>query len=221
MMKRHTVTLSALILAAVALVGCSAEPTPPAAVPAPESTQAAPSPTPPETEAVACPYFLAKIHFGNMTAKINGKLFDTGPREFATGAVGLDDDGTIVSYTVAPGDAPVAIGDRLCIDYAAGLPQLNHVRTIQPGQVLRLRLDPDVPWVPYFNPHDAPEGFQQIPYQQAIEEMAAAGDADDVEMMRAIWNDKLKAMFTDPEVLDQLQQALDAGDPRVLNQMFS
>src|SRR5690606_17381189 len=73
MMKRHTVTLSALILAAVALVGCSAEPTPPAAVPAPESTQAAPSPTPPETEAVACPYFLAKIHFGNMTAKINGK----------------------------------------------------------------------------------------------------------------------------------------------------
>lgn len=220
-MKRHVTTLSALVLAAVALVGCTAEPAQPVAATSPEPTQAVSSPAPSETDAGGCPYFLAKIHFGNMTAKINGKLFDTGSREFATGTVNLDDDGTIVSYTVAPGDAPVAIGDRLCIDYATGLPQLNHTRTIHPGQVLRLRLDPEIPWVPYLNPHEAAEGFQQIPYQQAIEEMAAAGDVDDVETMRAIWNDKLKAMFTDPAVIDQLQHALDEGDPGVLNQMFS
>lgn len=222
-MKRYVATLSALVLAAVTLVGCTADPASSTAVASPEPTQAvsSPSPAPSETEGVTCPHFLAKINFVNMTAKIDGKLVDTGPREFATGTVNLDDDGTIVSYTVAPGDSPVAIGDRLCIDYAAGLPQLNHVRTIQPDQVLRLSLDPDVLWVPYFSPYDAPAGFQQGPYQQAIEEMAAAGDVDDVETMRAIWNDKLKSMFTDPEVIDQLQQALDAGDPRVLNQMFS
>ncbi|MGP6172046.1 hypothetical protein ACTU6V_12670 [Microbacterium sp. A204] len=218
-------TSSALVLAAITLVGCTSVAEPPAADPLTKPAGQAPlpsaTPTAADVDADTCPHFLARIHFGTMRANISGKLVDQGPREFATGTVGLDDDGNIVSYTVAPGDAPVAIGDRLCIDYAVGLPQLNHVRTIHPGQVLRLSLDPDVAWVPYFNPHDAPAGFQQIPYQQAIEAMAAAGDAGDVDAMRAIWADELSAMFSNPEHIDMIQRALDAGDLTVLNQMFS
>lgn len=135
--------------------------------------------------------------------------------------MGLDDEGNIVSYTVAPGDAPDAIGARLCIENAAWIAPLNHTRTIHPDQVLRFDRDPAVPWVPYYNPVDAPDGFQQIPYQYAIEAMAAAADADDVDAMRAIWADGLSAMFSTPKHIELIQQALDAGDLNVLRQMFS
>jgi len=78
--------------------------------------------------------------------------------------VDRDDDGDIVSYTVvAPGDAPDAIGARLCIENASSIPTLNRTRTIHPGQVLWFRPDPAIPWVPYFNPDDAPAGFRQTP----------------------------------------------------------
>lgn len=146
---------------------------------------------------------------------------DMGPREFAKGTVGLDDEGRIESYTVAPGDALFAIGDRLCFGNALTISTLNHVRMIHPGQVLQLSPDPAVAWVPYFNPTDAPAGFQQIPYQRAIEAMGAAADAGDVDAMRAIWSDGLSGMFIAPARIDTIAQALDVGDLDMLRQMFS
>ncbi|MEI3847070.1 MULTISPECIES: hypothetical protein [unclassified Microbacterium] len=71
------------------------------------------------------------------------------------------------------------------------------------------------------NPDDAGEGFPQIPYQEAIEAMGRAADTGDVDSMRGIWNDELKAMFRDPVVIDQIQNELDSGDLTVLSQMFS
>ncbi|MGM7667742.1 hypothetical protein [Microbacterium sp. A93] len=220
-----TATLVAFVFVATALAGCTAA-TPPQADPSPKPTAShAPKPnaTPAsaETDADACPHFRAKIHIGGMSASIRGTLVDNGARGLAAGTVGLDDEGNIVSYTVAPGDALDAIGARLCIEYAYPLAELNHTRTIHPDQVLRLNPDPEVPWVPYYNPVDAAAGFQQIPYQQAIEAMAAAGDAGDVDTMRAIWTDELSGMFTDQAVIDMIQQAIDTGDIDVLSQMFS
>jgi hypothetical protein len=103
----------------------------------------------------------AWIDLEGRSAKVTGQLADRGARALAEGTVGRDDQGDIVSYTVASGDAPDAIGDRLCIENAPLVAALNHTRTIQPGQVLRLALDPTVPWIPYFNPADAPAGFPQ------------------------------------------------------------
>ncbi|MGO2746390.1 hypothetical protein [Microbacterium sp.] len=163
----------------------------------------------------------AWIHVGGMSASLAGELVDQGPRDLAAGTVGLDDKGNIVTYTVAPGDAPYAISDRFCIANPLSIALLNHTRTIQPGQVLLLRPDPDVPWVPFFNPVDAPSGFQQIPYQQAIYAMGVAADADDVDAMRAIWADGLSDMFINPEHVNVIAEALDVGDLDVLRQMFS
>lgn len=39
--------------------------------------------------------------------------------------------------------------------------------------------------------------------------------------MRAIWADGLAGIFINPTEIDMIQQALDAGDPDVLSQMFS
>ena len=209
------VTIAALVLAACALAGCAAT-TPPRT--ADSSEAPSPTPDPVETDAVAVgctdPAWIGP-------GTLSGALFDGGARELAAGTVGLDADGTIVSYTVAPGDAPYAIGDRLCIENALSLAELNHTRTIHPGQVLRLNPDPSVRWIPYYNPSDAPAGFQQIPYQSAIEAMGTAADAGDVDTMRAIWADGLAAMFTDPRDIDAIQEALDVGDLEVLRQMFS
>jgi hypothetical protein len=62
-----------------------------------------------------------------MTAKLlkPENLMDTGPREFAQGEVGRDAEGRIATYTVAPGDAPYAIGDRFCIYNGGSLPSMN------------------------------------------------------------------------------------------------
>ena len=60
----------------------------------------------------------------------------------ATGAVGLDDDGQIATYTVASGDTGYGIGDRLCIDYITLLAyngKFAPPNEIQPGDVLILR----------------------------------------------------------------------------------
>ncbi|CAH0178793.1 hypothetical protein SRABI76_01476 [Microbacterium oxydans] len=163
----------------------------------------------------------AWIRITRMNADISGEIEDQGSRDLAAGTVGVDDDGTIVSYTVAAGDVPAVIGERLCIQNGLDIPTLNHVRTIHPGQVLRLDPNPAVAWVPYHNPADAPGGFQQIPYQQAIEAMGAAADASDIGTMRAIWADSLAGMFTIQADSDVISHALDAGDIDVLRQMFS
>ena len=93
----------------------------------------------------------------------HGTLRDLGAREFARGEVTVDEDGTPVTYTVEPGDVEAVVAERLCAYPTLG--SMNHRRDIHPGQVLWLTPDAVKPWVPYFSPHDAPGGFQQIPYQ--------------------------------------------------------
>lgn len=161
------------------------------------------------------------ITFGRMSASSYGERKDQGARPFAEGEVGLDDEGNVVSYTVAPGDVGDVIGERLCIRNGGVLGELNHVRTIQPGQVLWLNPNPDVPWVPYYAPPEAPAGFKQIPYQQAIEAMGAAVDAGDVDTVRAIWANELSAMFANQQDKDLISRELETGDLDRLRQMFS
>ncbi|MGO2747460.1 hypothetical protein [Microbacterium sp.] len=89
-----------------------------------------------------------------MHADLTGAdLVDMGPREFAIGEVGLDDQGRPATYTVAPGDATYAIGDRFCIYNGLALETLNgysHGAVIQPGDVLTLNADLVTDWVdPY------------------------------------------------------------------------
>lgn len=80
-------------------------------------------------------------------------LVDMGSREFAVGEVVLDDQGRPATYTVAPGDALFAIGDRFCIYNGLSLASLNGYRgyeAIQPGDVLTLNADLVTDWVdPY------------------------------------------------------------------------
>ena len=98
---------------------------------------------------------------------------------------------------------------------------MNHVRVIHPGHVLWLTPDPAIPWVPYYAPGDAPAGFEQIPYQQAIESAGAAVDTGDVDTVRSIWNDTLKPMFANQTTIDAVQEVVDAGDLDALRQLFS
>lgn len=148
-----------------------------------------------------------------------GLLRDLGAREFARGDVTVDEDGAPVTYTVEPGDVEAVVAERLCA--YPNLGSMNHRRDIHPGQVLWLTPDPEIPWIPYYNPVDAPAGFQQIPYQQAIERAGAAVDAGDVETVRAIWNDTLKGMFTNQETIAAVQKVVDFGDLDALRQLFS
>jgi len=83
---------------------------------------------------------------GRVFAELRHELIDLGSRDYAAGEVALDADGTILSYTVAPGDSPIAIGDRFCVDYITVL-QYNHTwPAIDPGEVLVLSPDPTVQW---------------------------------------------------------------------------
>lgn len=163
----------------------------------------------------------AWLHVGGKSASLSGDLVDRGEREFAAGTVGLDDEGEIVTYAVAPGDALFAIGDRFCIANALAISTLNHTRTIQPGEVLLIHPDGSIPWVPYYNPDDAPAGYQQIPYQLAVEAMSTAAAAGDIDAMREIFTDRLSALFPDPADAAEIAQALDVGDLHVLRQMFA
>ncbi|MGC5222996.1 hypothetical protein ACPW96_10400 [Micromonospora sp. DT81.3] len=163
----------------------------------------------------------AWLNAGGMSASLSVDLVDRGARDLAAGITSLDDEGRIVTYTVAPGDALLAIGDRFCIANALAIADLNHTRTIQPGEVLLLHPDSSIPWIPYFSPDDAPAGYQQIPYQLAVEAMSAAAHADDLEAMRAIFADDLSRLFPNPAHADVIAQALAVGDLDVLRQMFA
>lgn len=218
--------LAALALTAAALAGCTA--TAPAAVeaskaPAPTAdvepvTEGAPAPQ--STESQTCSG-MSEVYGdgGGLYWERRGTLRDLGPREFAQGEVTVDQDGTPLTYTVEPGDVEAVVAERLCA-YPT-LSSMNHRRDIHPGQVLWLTPDPDIPWVPYYSPWDAPAGFQQIPYQQAIESAGTAVDAGDVDTVREIWNDTLKGMFADQETVDAVQKVVDSGDPDALRQLFS
>lgn len=218
--------LAALLLTTFTLVGCTATvpatsqtPSPPAATSV--TKQAAdPSPTPVATEPETCRRMSEVIGDSDgLYWQRQGTLKDLGEREFARGTVTLGEDGTPATYTVEPGDVEAVVAERLCA-YPV-LSWMNHRRDIHPGQVLWLTPDPEVPWIPYFGPHDAPEGFKQIPYQQAIERAGAAVDAGDVNGVRAIWNGTLKGMFTNQATIDAVQEVVDFGDLDALRQVFS
>lgn len=217
--------VAGLALTAAALAGCTA--TAPAAVQtskasAPTSdakpvTEA--TPTPPSPESETCSGMSEVYGDGGLYLERQGTLRDLGEREFARGEVTVDEYGTPVTYTVEPGDVEAVVAERLCA--YPNLGSMNHRRDIHPGQVLWLTPNPDIPWVPYYNPNDAPAGFQQIPYQQAIESAGAAVDAGDVDAVRAIWNDTLKGMFVNQETIDAVQKVVDSGDLDALRQLFS
>jgi LysM repeat protein len=161
------------------------------------------------------------VHTGRMSASLGGQLIDQGERDLAAGSPGLDADGKIVTYTVAPGDALSAIGDRFCIANPLAIATVNHTRTIQPGEVLLLRPDESIPWVPYYNPDDAPAGYQQIPYQLAVEAMSTAAHAGDLDAMRSIFQNDLIGLFPNPADADIIADALEVGELGVLRQMFA
>ncbi|WP_156138871.1 hypothetical protein [Microbacterium mangrovi] len=70
---------------------------------------------------------------------------DRGPREFATGTPLLTENGRLVAYTVAPGDAEIAIADRFCLSQEA-LDTIFNARRhclgaeLMPGDVFNLDL---------------------------------------------------------------------------------
>lgn len=213
--------LAALALTAVTLAGCTA--VPPAAVqtsttPTPSAAAAESTPMPTPTEPETCAGMSEVVSTtGGLYWERQGTLRDLGVREFARGEVAVDADGIPVTYTVEPGDVEAVVAERLCA--YPNLSSMNHRRDIHPGQVLWLTPDPDSPWIPYYNPDDAPEGFQQIPYQQAIERAGAAVDAGDVDTARAIWNNTLKGMFTNQETIAAVQRVVDSGDLDALRQV--
>jgi len=217
---------AALAVTAAALAGCTAAA--PAAVQMSEASAPAADakpvtevgPTPQSTEPETCSR-MSEVYGdgGGLYWERHGTLRDLGERDFARGDVAVDANGTPVTYTVEPGDVEAVVAERLCA--YPNLGSMNHRRDIHPGQVLWLTPDPDIPWVPYYSPNDAPAGFLQIPYQQAIESAGAAVDAGDVDTVRAIWNDTLKGMFTDQETIDTVQKVVDSGDIDALRQLFS
>jgi hypothetical protein len=72
---------------------------------------------------------------------------DLGPREFATGTVTYNKQGRPATYTVAPGDADIAIEQRFCLTSEELYSNLNrrfctaNRYPTQPGTVFNL--DPD------------------------------------------------------------------------------
>ncbi|MCM3781134.1 hypothetical protein [Microbacterium hydrocarbonoxydans] len=84
---------------------------------------------------------------------LGADLVDLGPRDYAQGTVGFDDQGRIATYTVAPGDVETVIGERFCIYNGIALGMLNGYPggdAIQPGDVITLNADLVTDWVsPY------------------------------------------------------------------------
>ncbi len=78
----------------------------------------------------------------NPAARLGGTMTDLGPTAYASGEVGLNDEGEISTYTVASGDTAWGIGDRLCIDYITVMGYNGKFMPpveIQPGDILILR----------------------------------------------------------------------------------
>jgi hypothetical protein len=222
--------LAALVLAASTLAGCTASGAPEVAEPTDTSSSAAGSevapstpaapPTPATAEAATCDRISEVVSYTEGLYLLReGTLVDSGARPFAEGEVTLDAEGTPVTYTVAPGDVEAVIAERLCAYPNLGV--LNHVRAISPNQVLWLTPDPDTPSLGMYSPPTSETGFLQIPYQDAMSAARQAVDAGDIETVQSIWNNTLRGMITDSEVIDAVQHAVDSADPEALRQLFS
>lgn len=134
-MQIRNLTPAALILAAVALVGCSpaaesdAAPSPTKSAAAAPAAAPTPTSSPVEVPADPCPWPRPSISLvqdgtksghgynpdgGRITGELSGEIVDLGPRTYAEGTVQVNDAGEIVSYTVAPGDVYETIYGRFC-----------------------------------------------------------------------------------------------------------
>ncbi|MDQ1215824.1 LysM peptidoglycan-binding domain-containing protein [Microbacterium arborescens] len=71
-----------------------------------------------------------------------GTITDLGATLYASGEIGLNDEGEIATYTVDPGDTVYGIGDRLSVDYITLLSyngKFSFEEEIRPGEILILR----------------------------------------------------------------------------------
>lgn len=147
-----------------------------------------------------------------------GELVEMGPSELASGEALTDADGEIYAYVVAPGDSPIAIGERFCIDYVT-VQHHNHVRqNINPGDVLYLRPDPTLPWVDPYAPFDVQTGEQTGPYYDAIDFMRNAVAAKDLAEAQRVWEGLGPRVHPDARTI--AARALEIEDWELLRQMF-
>jgi hypothetical protein len=147
-----------------------------------------------------------------------GELVEMGPSELASGEALKDDDGEIYAYVVAPGDSPIAIGERFCIDYVT-VQLHNHVRAnINPGDVLYLRPDPMLPWIDPYSPFDVQPGEQTGPYYDAIDFMRNAVAAKDLAEAQRVWEGLGTRVHPDARTI--ATRALEIEDWELLRRMF-
>ena len=157
-MSARTVGAAVALLTAVLISGCTAtaEPVqteqPPQPVVTPSATpteQPAPAVTP-TADADSCDGFSEIWIMGysegdeeaTSSATWNGRYFvDRGASEFARGAVTTSGEGQVVAYTVAEGDAPYAIQDRLCMDINSYMTYHHLGFVLYPGDVLKVPVE--------------------------------------------------------------------------------
>lgn len=94
---------------------------------------------------------------GKTTAEVllPENLIDMGPRKFAEGKAGYDDQGHVATYTVVAGDVLEAVGKRFCTYDGGLLGTLNGYKgheSIQPGDILVVNPEA-VPDFKYENPY--------------------------------------------------------------------
>lgn len=152
---RKVAPIVLIAVAAAAVVGCTANPQAPESSASTTSTQSvvksAADPSTAQVAADAEPASACDIAKKDQPVDpagtpLLGEPIDLGASDLASGAAELDDQGRPVSYTVASGDSPIAIGDRFCIDYIRVLQYNETWPAIDPGEVLVLRPGPDASW---------------------------------------------------------------------------
>jgi hypothetical protein len=113
----------------------------PAAQPAASHATSTPSPTPRDGKQAKA-WEIGCDDFANVGGYVRGPRPsprpDRGSREFASGTVTFGADGGVETYTVAPGDAGEAIGERFCVDYITLYVANDKHPTVHPGDVLQI-----------------------------------------------------------------------------------
>lgn len=149
-----------LVLATSAFVGCtpfesSADGARPTAAPQPSPEDSSSAVEPPDASETCdnLSFITTPSHElgSDDPVELRGELVDLGASAHASGTVGHNVEGQIQTYTVAAGDSLTGIGERFCVDYVT-VAVYNHRfppnPTIQPGDVLTMRPDPNAPWSP-------------------------------------------------------------------------
>lgn len=107
------------------------------AEPIPDRPTAYPQPWPGGTDYPGCELV---AWYSDAEENLIGSAADIGVIDYASGQTETDDSGTVVAYTVAPGDTLFAIQNRVCVT-SSSIASLNGIRypdEIQAGQRLIL-----------------------------------------------------------------------------------